>query len=125
MRLGESRLVNAGLVCADAPGRIEIRKDPSAIDLQAIVRHEPSPFPMNLSWQTCKKRRLKQTLLEALALSLAESDYSTKSTGLPISFRRNPALFCKNYFGMSQTPRGCSLLTYARVAEARNRPPTA
>src|ERR1700730_15478822 len=68
MRLGESRLVNAGLVCADATERIEIRKDPSAIDLQAIVRHEPIPFPMNGSWQTCKKRRLEQTPLEAWAL---------------------------------------------------------
>jgi hypothetical protein len=39
---------------------------------------------MNGSWQTCKERHLKQTPLEALALSLAESDYSTKSTGLPV-----------------------------------------
>jgi hypothetical protein len=43
MRLRESRLVNAGLVGADATERSEIRKDPRAIDVQAIVRHEPQP----------------------------------------------------------------------------------
>jgi hypothetical protein len=32
--------VNAGLVRADATERIEIRKDPSAIEMRAIVRHE-------------------------------------------------------------------------------------
>src|SRR5712664_1647904 len=41
MRLREGRLVNAGLVGADATERIEIRKDPSTIELRAIVRHEP------------------------------------------------------------------------------------
>jgi hypothetical protein len=31
--------VNAGLECADAAERMEVRKDPSAIGVQAIVRH--------------------------------------------------------------------------------------
>lgn len=39
MRLRERRLVNAGLVGADATERMEIRKDPGAVDVQAIVRH--------------------------------------------------------------------------------------
>src|SRR5665213_86270 len=42
MRLGESRLVNAGLVGADAAKRIEIRKDPGPVDVRTIVRHEPT-----------------------------------------------------------------------------------
>ena len=41
MRLREGRLVNAGLVGTDATERIEIRKDPSTIEMRAIVRHEP------------------------------------------------------------------------------------
>jgi len=40
MRLREGRLVNAGLVRADATKRIEIRKDPSTVEMRAIVRHE-------------------------------------------------------------------------------------
>ena len=40
MRLGEGRLVNAGLVGADGAERVEIGKDPGAIDVEAIVRHE-------------------------------------------------------------------------------------
>jgi len=35
--------VNAGLVGADATERIEIRKDPSAIGVQAMVSHETQP----------------------------------------------------------------------------------
>jgi hypothetical protein len=46
--------------------------------------HSSIPFSTKMNRQTCKKRPLKQTLLEALAPSLAESDYSTKSTGLPV-----------------------------------------
>ena len=38
MRLRESRLVNAGLVGADAAKRIEIGKDPGAVDVRAMVR---------------------------------------------------------------------------------------
>jgi hypothetical protein len=37
MRLRESRLVDAGLVGADAAERIEIRQHPGAVELQAIV----------------------------------------------------------------------------------------
>jgi hypothetical protein len=33
--------VNAGLVGADVTERIKIRKDPSAINVQAIARHQP------------------------------------------------------------------------------------
>ena len=44
MRLGERRLVNAGLVGADAAERIEIGKDPGAIDVRTIVRHEQCLF---------------------------------------------------------------------------------
>ena len=40
MRLGEGRLVNPGLVGADATQRSEIRKDPGAIGLKAMVRHD-------------------------------------------------------------------------------------
>src|SRR5260370_12397345 len=64
---------------------------------------------MNRIWQTCKKRHPKQTLQEFWR-SLARGDNSVKSTGLPISFRRNPALFCKDYFGMWQTPRAVHCL---------------
>jgi hypothetical protein len=42
MRLGERRPVNAGLVGADATERIEIGKNPAAIDI-AIVKHEQRP----------------------------------------------------------------------------------
>jgi hypothetical protein len=35
--------VNAGLVGADAAERMEVRKDPGAIGVQAIVRHEWQP----------------------------------------------------------------------------------
>ena len=44
MRLGEGRLVDAGLVGADAAERVEIRKDPSAIGVRRIVRHEAQPY---------------------------------------------------------------------------------
>jgi hypothetical protein len=40
MRLRESRLVNAGLVGTDGTERIKIREDPSAINVQAIARHQ-------------------------------------------------------------------------------------
>ena len=40
MRFRKGRLVNAGLVCADAAQRVEVGKDPGAVDLQAIVGHE-------------------------------------------------------------------------------------
>ena len=40
MRLGEGRLVNSGFVGADATQRSEIRKDPGAIGLKAMVRHD-------------------------------------------------------------------------------------
>src|ERR1700733_7570070 len=40
MRLGEGRLVNPGFVGADATQRSEIRKDPGAIGLKAMVRHD-------------------------------------------------------------------------------------
>jgi hypothetical protein len=43
MRLRESRLVNAGLVGADAAERMEVRKHPGAIDVRAVVRHKPQP----------------------------------------------------------------------------------
>ena len=43
MRLGESRLVNAGLVGADGAQRIEVGKDPGAIDVRAMVSHGASP----------------------------------------------------------------------------------
>jgi hypothetical protein len=35
--------VNAGLVCADAAERMEVRKDPRAIGVEAMVRHEWQP----------------------------------------------------------------------------------
>ncbi len=40
MRLREGRLVNAGLVGADAAKGVEVRKDAGAIDVEALVRHE-------------------------------------------------------------------------------------
>jgi hypothetical protein len=40
MGFRESRLVNAGLVGTDAAQRIEIAKDPGAVDVRRMVRQE-------------------------------------------------------------------------------------
>ena len=42
--------------------------------------------------------------LKAMALP-SVGDNTARSIGLPISFGRNPALFCKDYFGRGQTCR--------------------